>query len=204
MVPRRTVVVAFAVFLAAAMTGTSRSTRAEESARQFMQSLGDEAIAILADEDLSAAQREDKLGRLFDRGFHLPTVSRFVLGRHWRSATQDQRREYQQVFRDFIVKSYSRRFSSFAGEQLKITNSRAEGEHDTIVFSTIVRPRGKATRVSWRLRRYADDFKIIDVIVEGVSMLITQRDEFSSVIRKSGGELDGLINLLQDKVKALQ
>ncbi len=58
--------------------------------------------------------------------------------------------------------------------------------------------------MSWRLRRYADDFKIIDVIVEGVSMLITQRDEFSSVIRKSGGELDGLITLLQDKVKALQ
>ncbi len=108
------------------------------------------------------------------------------------------------MFRDFIVKSYSKRFSSFAGEQLKIIDSRAAGEHDTIVFSTLVRPEGKPTRVSWRLRRYADDFKIIDVIVEGVSMLITQRDEFSSVIRKSGGELDGLITLLQDKVEAFK
>jgi phospholipid transport system substrate-binding protein len=203
-VPRRTVVVALAVFLGAVVTGTSRSARAQDSARHFMQSLGDEAIAILADEGLSTAQREEKLGRLFDRGFHLPTVSRFVLGRHWRSATQDQRQEYQQVFRDFIVKSYSKRFSSFAGEQLNITGSRAEGEHDTIVISTIVRPQGKPTRVSWRLRRYADDFKIIDVIVEGVSMLITQRDEFSSVIRKSGGELDGLITLLQDKVESFK
>ncbi len=204
MVPRRTVVVALAVFLAAAAIGTPGPARGDESARQFMQSLGDDAIAILADEGLSAVQRENKLGRLFDRGFHLPTVSRFVLGRHWRNATQDQRQEYQQVFRDFIVKSYSKRFSSFAGEQLKITNSRAEGKHDTIVFSTIVRPEGKPTRVSWRLRGYADGFKIIDVIVEGVSMLITQRDEFSSVIRNSGGELDGLITLLQDKVEAFE
>ncbi len=204
MVQRKTVIVALAVILSAAALGSVRPASSAENARQFLQALSDDAIAILTKESLSAEQREQALGDLFDRGFHLPTVSRFVLGRHWRSATQDQRREYQQVFRDFIVKSYSRRFSSFAGEQLKITNSRAEGEHDTIVFSTIVRPQGKPTRVSWRLRRYADDFKVIDVIVEGVSMLITQRDEFSSVIRKSGGELDGLITLLQDKVKALQ
>jgi len=203
-VRRRTIIVAFAVLLSATATGSALPASGEEGARQFLQTLSDDAIAILTNESLSAEQREQELGELFDRGFHLPTVSRFVLGRHWRTATEDQRQTYQQVFRDFIVKSYSKRFSSFAGEKLNITDSRPEGEHDTIVFSRLERPDGESTRVSWRIRRYEDDFKIIDVIVVGISMLITQRDEFNSVIRNSGGELNGLITLLQDKVQALE
>lgn len=204
MVQRRTVIVALAALLFVAPTGSVPPASGAENARQFLQELSDAAIAILAKESLTAEQREQKLGELFDRGFHLPTVSRFVLGRHWRAASQDQRATYQQVFRDFIVKSYSKRFSSFTSEKLKITDSRSEGDNDTFVFSLLERPGGVSTRVSWRIRRYADDFKIIDVIVEGISMLITQRDEFNSVIRNSGGELEGLITLLQGKVRALE
>lgn len=204
MVQRRTVIVALAALLFVAAVGSVPPASGAENARQFLQELSDAAIAILAKESLTAEQREQELGELFDRGFHLPTVSRFVLGRHWRAASQDQRATYQQVFRDFIVKSYSKRFSSFTSEKLKITNSRSEGENDTFVFSLLERPGGESTRVSWRIRRYADDFKIIDVIVEGISMLITQRDEFNSVIRNSGGELEGLITLLQGKVRALE
>lgn len=204
MVQRRTVIVALAALLFVAAVGSVPPASGAENARQFLQELSDAAIAILAKESLTAEQREQELGELFDRGFHLPTVSRFVLGRHWRAASQDQRATYQQVFRDFIVKSYSRRFSSFTSEKLKITDSRSEGDNDTFVFSLLERPGGESTRVSWRIRRYADDFKIIDVIVEGISMLITQRDEFNSVIRNSGGELEGLITLLQGKVRALE
>jgi phospholipid transport system substrate-binding protein len=203
-VQRKTVIVALAVCLFAVATGSVRSASGEENASQFLQGLSDDAIVILTKESLSAEQREQELGELFDRSFHLTTVSRFVLGRHWRNASQDQRDIYQQVFREFIVKSYSKRFSGFAGERLTITSMRPEGEYDTIVFSHLEQSDGESTRVAWRIRRYADDFKIIDVIVEGISMLITQRDAFSSVIRNSGGELDGLITLLQDKVQALE
>lgn len=204
MVRRRTIVVALAVLFSAAAGGSARPASGKDGARQFLQALSDDAIAILSKGGLSAEQREQQLGGLFDRGFHLPTVSRFVLGRHWRAATEDQLETYQQVFRDFIVKSYSKRFSGFAGEKLVITDSRAEGEQDIIVVSRLEQPDGESTRVSWRIRRYADDFKIIDVVVAGISMLITQRDEFSSVIRNSGGQLDGLITLLQDKVRELE
>ena len=94
MVQRKTVIVALAVFLSAATLGSVRPASSAENARQFLQALSDDAIAILTKESLSAEQREQELGDLFDRGFHLPTVSRFVLGRHWRTASQDQRETY--------------------------------------------------------------------------------------------------------------
>ena len=196
--------VAFAVFLVAAVSGAPGRLSAEEDAGDFVQSLANEATAALADESLSAADRERALGRLFDKSFDLRTISRFALGRYWRTATPAERREYQAVFRDFIVKTSSKRFSSFTGEQLEVTGSRREGKMDVVVRSRILRPKGPPIRVMWRLRRSSEDYRVIDVIVEGVSMLITQRDEFSSVIRNSGGKVEGLIAILRKKVRALE
>jgi phospholipid transport system substrate-binding protein len=195
--------VAFTVAIAAVGSSASFGA-AEDDATAFIEELAEETFGALGDDSLSLQEREKALGRVFDRGFDVPTISRFVLGRHWRAASQAQRKEYVRVFRDFIVKTYTRRFGTFAGERLEVTGVRAEGDGESVVASAIKRDGGPSTRVSWRVRRNSNEYKIVDVMVEGVSMLITHRDEFGSVIRHKGNGVDGLITTLREKTETLE
>ncbi len=190
------------LFLVALGTGAAQAAAAPgvDEAKSFIRGLADRTIATLADEQLSAAVREQRFAELFVEGFDVPTISRFVLGRHWRRASAEQRKAYLAAFNEFIIKTYTRRFSSFTGEQLEITGGREETKNDTVVLSRILRLNGPSTRVSWRVRQVRDQLKILDVIVEGVSMLITHRDEMNSVIRTRGGSVDGLIAALREKI----
>ncbi len=191
------------LFLIALGAGAAQAVAASpgvDEAKSFIRGLADRTIATLADEQLSAAVREQRFADMFVEGFDVPTISRFVLGRHWRRASAGQRKAYQEAFNEFIIKTYTRRFSAFTGEQLEITGGREETKNDTVVLSRIRSPNGPSTRVSWRVRQVKDQLKILDVIVEGVSMLITHRDEMNSVIRTRGGSLDGLIAAIREKI----
>lgn len=193
------VAVAFAAVAGKAVHGAT-----EDLAGLFVADLAAETVDALSNESLSIPERERALGRVFDRGFDVATIGRFAVGRHWRTATKAQRKEYVGVFRDFIVKVYSRRFGSFGGERLKIVGVRVEDDQVSVVTSKLAREGGPATRIVWRVRRNSDQFRIVDISVEGVSMLITQRDEFLSVIRRKGNGIAGLIAILRDKTVALE
>jgi phospholipid transport system substrate-binding protein len=187
----------------AAVAGNAANGATEDPAGLFIAGLANETIDTLSNESLSLPEREQALGRVFDRGFDVPTIGRFVVGRHWRTASKAQRKEYVGVFRDFIVKIYSRRFGSFSGERLEVTGVRAEDDRVSVVTSKLASRGSRPTRIVWRVRRNSDKFRVVDVNVEGVSMLITQRDEFLSVIRRKGNGIAGLIVILRDKTAAL-
>ena len=123
-----------------------------------------------------------------------------MLGRYWNSATPQQQDEYQKLFEQLIVSTYADRFVEYSGETFRITGSRPEGENDTMVTTQIVRPNGPPVNVDWRVRKRDGTYKIIDVVVEGVSMGVTQRQEFASVISQNGGQVQGLIQALRQKV----
>jgi phospholipid transport system substrate-binding protein len=170
-----------------------------EGARDFIRSLGDEAVAALSDDSLSEEARTEELRQLFARGFDIRTIAFFALGRHWRGASKQQLREYLALFTEFIVTSYAERFGEYAGEILKVKGSRKGSGGDVMVMSDVVQPGKPALRVDWRVRQTNRGYKIVDVIVEGVSMLITQRDEFTAVIRSKGKGIEGLLAALREK-----
>ena len=166
-------------------------------AAKFVQGLGDRAVAVLADPQRTNAKIRAEFDRLLHDGFDLDTIGRFVLGRYWNTASEPQRVEYQKLFADMVVNVYTQRFSQYAGETFKVTGQRAEGERDTMVTSQIVRPDGPPVNVHWRVRPREAGLKIIDVLVEGVSMSITQRDDFASVIESNGGRIQALLDVLR-------
>ena len=126
------------------------------------------------------------------------------MGRYWRKATENQRGEYLALFEDLMVVSYVDRFTAYAGEKLTITKTLPAGDAAAIVFSEIVRPAGgPPVRVNWRVGVKDEAYKIVDVIVEGTSMNTTLRSDFGSIIRRSGGEVAGLIDELRKKTKSL-
>jgi phospholipid transport system substrate-binding protein len=187
-----------ALVLAAAFSINAVAQQDQADTEKFIASLGDRALQVLVVDSQSEAEREDAFRGLLSEGFDLRLISRYALGRYWRRATKEQRAEYAKLFEDFIVETYVARLSEYSGETLKVVSSRPD-DQDTIVHSEIVRDGRPPIRVDWRVRNGDEQLKIIDVVVEGVSMLLTQRDEFASVIQRSGGNVEGLLARLREK-----
>jgi phospholipid transport system substrate-binding protein len=139
---------------------------------------------------------------LLRKGFNLEYIGRFVLGTTWRRATPEQRTDYLDLFGEFVVKTYAKRLGGYSGEALTVLKTTVVGKkRDVIVYTRIDRPSGPPLKATWRVRKFDDQDKIIDVTVEGVSMAVTQRQEFASVTRRSG--LEGLLQILRARTERL-
>lgn len=174
---------------------------AQGNASQFIQKLADQAIAVLNQQSLPLAQREQRFRQLLREGFDLPFIARFVLGRYWRRATPEAQQDYLSVFGEYVLLSYSNRLGGYSGETFSVLGEREAGKKDVIVTTQIDRPSGPAIRADWRVRVSGPEPRVIDVMVEGVSMAVTQRQEFASVVQRNG--LDGLIQVLQARISRL-
>lgn len=170
-----------------------------DAAKEFIQRLGNEAVKLLADKQLPLAQREAKIRRLLRGNFDFRTIGQFVLGRSWRQATPEQRADYLSLFSEFVLRTYARRIGGYANDAFEITDASPLGRSDAIVVTAIAQPAGPSIRAGWRVRNVGNnDYKIIDVMVEKVSMAATQRSEYDAIVRQRG--VDGLIEMLRAKV----
>ncbi|HEY1503644.1 MAG TPA: ABC transporter substrate-binding protein [Stellaceae bacterium] len=196
-----------ALFSAAALAltilcGQAHAMQAADPSTVVSQLVG-QAINVIVDTSESEDQRETKFRALLQTGFDIPRISRFVLGRYWNVANDDQRKEFSQLFEDWIVRTYSARFTQYSGEKIQVTATRPEGPATTVVVSQFVSPSGAPpAKVEWIVRKNGDDdYAVVDVSVEGVSMALTQRDEIAAVADRNGGTIDGLNHAMQDKIK---
>jgi phospholipid transport system substrate-binding protein len=178
------------------------STDAAAAATAFIDKLSDQAIQALTQPDLPKEERERRARALLRENFAITTIGQFVLGRYWRIATPEERQEYLQLFEDLIIATYIERFSRYAGERLEVSGARAiEGGNDQLVDTRIVRAGAAPVQVGWRVRNDGGQWKIVDVVVEGVSMGQTQRSEFASVIQNRGGSVAALLEEMRRRVK---
>jgi phospholipid transport system substrate-binding protein len=194
-----------AAMVSATFAGWSRPAVAEDGATadQMIRALGKDAIAILTDQSLTVVQREEKFHRLLVQDFDIDLISRLSLGRFWRQASERQRSEYRQLFEIYVVKVYVARFNRYEGETFRVNAVRAGEGDDNVVLSQIDRPHDQPIRVDWKVRKEGDTFKVVDVAVEGVSMLAAQREEFTSVIQNGGGNVDTLLDQMRKRITTI-
>lgn len=191
-----------ALFLALFMVSLpvlATAANAQDPAFTFVKSTTDKGLAFLANPKISEAQKRSEFQKLLNASFDLETIGRFALGKYWNSASPAERAEYSALFRKMVVDVYSNRFSDYKGQKLDVLSSRAVGK-DFMVASIMRQPKGAGgadVKIDWRVRNKGAGFKIVDVIVEGVSMSVTQRSEFASIIQASGGKVSGLIDSLK-------
>ena len=189
----RVALIMLAEALAPAVSG---ATAADPAA--MISSLGSRALEVLG-KDATQAQRVARFRDLLREDFDVPAIARFVLGRYWNVATEEQRAEFNKLFEEYIAIAYATRLAEYSGEQFKVTGSRPEPD-GAIVSSQILRPAGAAPiKVDWHLIGKNGVYKISDVAVDGISMAVTERSEFASVIQHSGGRVQGLISMLRDR-----
>ena len=169
----------------------------------FVDTLGKDAVSVMANRGLNKVQRIERFRTMLKANFDIPTIARFVLGRYWNLATPDQQQEYFKLFEEMVVRSYADRFDTYNGETFHIMSSRPEGEHDAFVVTEVHRLNGPPVNIEWRVRQREERLGIIDVVVEGVSMSVTQRQEFSSVIQSKGGDIGAFLQALREKNAAM-
>ncbi|MCW5732434.1 MAG: ABC transporter substrate-binding protein [Alphaproteobacteria bacterium] len=157
-----------------------------QGSTQFIQWMGDQALNTLRTPGVTLEQREASFRGLMRQGFDIEFIARFVLGRYWQQATPEQRADYVQLFGEFLVKTYARRLGGYSGETFGIVNAVPAGEQDVQVRTRIDRPSGPPLLCDWRVRVINNQYKIIDVSVEGISMAVTQRQDFAAVVQNGG------------------
>ncbi|MGQ0677576.1 MAG: MlaC/ttg2D family ABC transporter substrate-binding protein [Rhodospirillales bacterium] len=173
-------------------------------AKNFIQSMGDQAIAVLQQKAMSLDQREDKFRVILADGFAIPLIGKFVLGNLWPKTTPEQQQQYLSLFSEWIVKTYAIRFGGYSGEKFSVTDTKInEQDKDVFVATRIDRPEGKpSVMASWRVRRIEGKPKIVDIQVDGVSMLVTHRSEFAAV--GSQGGINAILDSLKLRIAKLQ
>ena len=168
-------------------------------ARTFVADITDRATDVLSS-DRSLAERRAELQAILRTAFDLDYIGRLVLGPTYRTLSADQQAAYDEAFRDYVLGTYSRRIDEYGGEELAITGAEPAGSRDVKVQSRITgTDQGEPVQVAWRVRGRDTGPKIIDVEIEGVSMAISQRSEFASVVEQRG--IDGLIAMLEDRAQ---
>jgi len=172
-----------------------------EGAASFVSGLSDQGSAVLSDPGLGPQERTLAFRRLFTSSFEVDAISRFVLGRHWRRASAVEKAEFRALFEDYIVPIYARRLDDYGGEALVLENARLERPGLALVSSQVVRPQGHSVAIDWRLRHGEDGWRIVDIVIEGISLAIAQRATFAAVIRNSGGRVDGLLTKLRQAIQ---
>lgn len=188
----------FALALGLLFAAAPRSALAQDP-QAFVSALGARAIQVLGP-SVSPGQRLDRFRDLFNADFDVAGIGRFVLGRYWRAATPQEQQEFLSLFQEYVVRAYTARLGGFGGEPFRVTGARQNGP-ETIVTSEIVLANGPIG-VEWHLGDHGGRYKITDVYISGVSMKVTQRDEFAAVIQRNGGSVEGLLGQLRQKLTA--
>lgn len=196
--PTRRVVLAALLGVLAVWALPARA--ADASADAFIERIGQQTVDILQQKQLPAPERAAQLKQRLNEWTDLEYIGRIVLARHWRSASEEQRREYLRLLDALVLQAMAERIDSYAGQSFEIVNSKKVDDQDTMVDTRIGQPGGGPTyNISWRVRKGEDgEFRLIDIIAEGISLVVTQRSEVNDIVGRTG--VDGLLDEMRRRL----
>lgn len=193
-----------ALVLAIAVAGAPASGAAfnSQEASSFLSNLQERAVAQLTDASISEGEKEQRFRSLFNESFDVPAIGRFVIGRYWRGASEEDRAAFLKVFEDVIVQRFLPLLTDNSDKRFQIGRVTPDSKRPNIAIidSAVPRAEGEPYKVGWRVREKDGGYKILDIVAEGASMVITLRSEYNTVIKSSGGKLSALTASLREKV----
>ena len=170
-----------------------------ESARALIEKVSAEVLTILSDQSRGDRQKFDALVVLLNEPIDLDLVGRLILGRYWRTADDGQRQQYLELFREYALANLASKLHLYQGQSFEVTGAMVVSDKDALVTSRSLRDGAPPLQVDWRLRERNDGGLVtIDLIVEGVSLIVTLRSEFAAVIERQG--FDGLLAELRQRI----
>ena len=168
----------------------------------FVEKLGQEVVEKVSNSSISDATRHENFKRLYLSTFDNYYISRFVLGRYWKTLDKNLQKQFVRSFNKYIVATYAPKFKGWEGT-FKATDSLLENNYYNVKMD-IVNKDGPTLKMMWKMYLNNNgEFKILDVNIDGVSMLVTQRAEFLSVIKNHPQGVFGLIDAMNKRALAV-
>ena len=172
----------------------------EQASLDFVKATAEKGLTFLSRPNSTEEEKKSEFKSLLGNSFDMDSIARFSLGQYWNTTTPTQKQEYMALFRKMVVNVYAQRFGDYKGQKFEVKSARPVGNGDVLVTSFIIPTDGSDNiQVDWRVRNKGGTMKIVDVLVSGVSMSVTQRSDFSSVIQRGGGSVDVLLKYLKEK-----
>ncbi|WP_239451658.1 MlaC/ttg2D family ABC transporter substrate-binding protein [Elioraea rosea] len=178
------------------------STDLAARAGAFIEERGNQVIGIVNGNGGTDAKR-DAVAKVLREAVDVQGVAQFVLGRHWRTASEAQRREYLSLFEETLVRNLSARFGELRGVTFNVGRKQMASETEAVVSTTVSRPNNPDVMLDWRVADVGGAPKIVDVVAEGSSLRITQRSEYAAVVQRGGG-MDGLLRAMRQQLAQLE
>ena len=171
-------------------------------AENFIKNITQQGIEELVNSNVSAAEKNARFTKLFNQDLDLDFIGKFVLGRYWRTATPQQRKDFIDVYRKLNIQTWSARFDEFKGRHFEFLGTESSKSPDQIFVNTQVpMDEGAPAQVKWRVKETNGQMRVVDIIIENVSLAQTSRSEYTSYIQKSPNGIDGLIADLRSRLK---
>ena len=177
--------------------GVRAASESEAGARAVIAETVEEVLAVLRDKSVSTQSRIRSIEEIVYGRFDLEVMSRLVLARNWKRFSEKQKAEYVEEFKRYLTNSYGSRIERYDQQTVEILGEREEPRGDVVVKTKVVGGEFEGALVDYRLRNQTGDWRVIDVVIEGISMVSNYRDQFKSIVSRGGPEL--LLKKLREK-----
>jgi phospholipid transport system substrate-binding protein len=164
----------------------------------FMKSLGEQLVAVVNGPGTTNAKRA-AMTRIIETYVDVDGIGKFCLGRYWKQATPDQQKQYIKLFHEVLVTNITSKLGEYQGVTFTMGRTRMQDD-DAVVSTTVIRPNNPPTAVDWIISNPGSDPKVIDVIAEGTSLRLTQRQDYASFLARNNNSVDVLINAMRTQV----
>ena len=187
----------FVTFLIIIVASTSKVYSIE--ADVFVQSTVNRAAETLGG-NLTKEERIEKLKDIARETVDINGIGSYSLGAHRKNLTEDQANEYKKLFAEYFLKSFSSRLAEYSNPEIEVNSQKVINKNYTIVSSTLISTESRPeVKIEWRIyTKYPDNLLIRDLIIEGLSLARTQKEEFSSIINSNDGKIESLLKNLSD------
>jgi len=179
---------------AAAPPGSETLT---EAPRALVAATVRQVLDVLAEPGLDDAQRSRRIEALAFSVFDFKTMGKLVLARNWKKLDKEERVVFAEEFRQYLARNYGSRLERYEKAEVEVLRARVEPRNDVTVLTRVVGSQYDGIEMNYRLRERKGQWKIIDIVVEGVSMLANFRAQFSEVVSREG--VDGLLNAMRNR-----
>ncbi len=192
------VFIAFSVSLVSVSAALAADDPALTSApRQLINETATKIVSILAKKDQPTEMRISEIESLAYEIFDFTTMSKLVLARNWKKMDKAKRKEFVVEFKRHLSRTYGTRLDRYEQEEVDVYGAQVEVRNDVSVKTRILGGQFDGAEISYRLRNRRDEWKIIDVVIEGVSLVSNYRSQFKEVL--NGGSIEDLLARLRDK-----
>ncbi|OFW80478.1 MAG: hypothetical protein A2887_05075 [Alphaproteobacteria bacterium RIFCSPLOWO2_01_FULL_40_26] len=195
------ILVAFLIAIFSSQAMAQEVSKAKE-VDEFVEIIGNKIVKVAGEKATSDAKKREKIIAIIDGVIDANWIARFVLGKNYKTANDEQRQRFTALYRDFMINTYGPKFKNYDGKKFTVNEVKQQGSFYVAKAEFLPRESNVPISVDFRVKEKNGKLLILDFIAEGISLIETQRSEFNSAIAQNG--MDKFLDDLAERVKKLK